>query len=90
MSGYEADAIARAIIDGDGYADKFGHGLGHGLGLVVHERPYLSASSKDVLAEGMVFTVEPGIYLPEWGGVRIEDTVTLEHGKIRLLSASLK
>ncbi len=90
MSGFEADSIARNIIESVGYGDKYGHGLGHGLGLVVHERPYLSASSKDVLAEGMVFTVEPGIYLPDWGGVRIEDTVTLEHGKIRVLTASKK
>jgi Xaa-Pro aminopeptidase len=90
MSGSEADAIARGIIEKAGYADKFGHGLGHGIGLVVHEAPRVGASSKDLLSDGMVFTVEPGIYLPEWGGVRIEDSVVLEHGKIRALSASLK
>lgn len=90
MSGVEADAIARNIIASAGYGDKYGHGLGHGVGLVVHEKPYVGATSKDVLADGMVFTVEPGIYLPDWGGVRIEDTVTLEHGKIRVLTSSKK
>jgi Xaa-Pro aminopeptidase len=90
MGGSEADAIARNIIDGAGYGDKYGHGLGHGLGLVVHEKPYLGATSKALLVDGMVFTVEPGIYLPEWGGVRIEDTVVLENGKIRILSRSRK
>jgi Xaa-Pro aminopeptidase len=90
ISGHDADAIARSIIDNAGYADKFGHGLGHGLGLLVHETPRLGSFSKDVLTDGMVFTIEPGIYLPGWGGVRIEDTVVLERGKIRVLSASCK
>jgi Xaa-Pro aminopeptidase len=90
MSGAEADAIARGVIEQAGYADKFGHGLGHGLGLVVHEMPRVGISSKDTLADGMVFTVEPGIYIPGWGGVRIEDTVVLENGKIRALSSARK
>ncbi len=90
MSGAEADAIARNIIASAGYGSYFGHGLGHGVGLAIHEKPHVGATSKDILADGMVFTVEPGIYLPEWGGIRIEDTVVLEHGKIRVLSASSK
>jgi len=90
MSGAEADAIARGIIEGAGYGDKFGHGLGHGLGLVIHEKPHVGITSKEVLADGMVFTVEPGIYLSNWGGVRIEDTVTLKHGKLCVLSTSRK
>jgi Xaa-Pro aminopeptidase len=90
MAGSEADAIARKVIEQGGYADKFGHGLGHGLGLVVHEMPRVGMSSKDVLTDGMVFTVEPGIYIPGWGGVRIEDTVVLENGKIRVLSSARK
>jgi Xaa-Pro aminopeptidase len=90
MSGAEADAIARGIIEGAGYGDKFGHGLGHGLGLMIHEKPHVGITSKDVLADGMVFTVEPGIYLSDWGGVRIEDTVTLQHGKMCVLSTSRK
>ena len=90
MSGAEADAIARGIIEGSGYGDKFGHGLGHGLGLAIHEKPHVGITSKDLLADGMVFTVEPGIYLSDWGGVRIEDTVTLKHGKMCILSTSRK
>lgn len=77
MSGVEADAIAREIIDDAGYGEYFGHGLGHGLGLEVHERPTLSPRSEDTLVPGMVVTAEPGIYMPRWGGVRIEDMVLI-------------
>jgi Xaa-Pro aminopeptidase len=69
------DAAARKVIDDAGFGDAFNHGLGHGLGLQIHEGPSLRANSADVLAEGMVFTIEPGIYLPGWGGVRLEDDV---------------
>jgi Xaa-Pro aminopeptidase len=71
----EIDAIARSIIADAGYGDHFGHGLGHGIGLQVHEAPAIRPGSETVLQPGMVFTVEPGIYLPGWGGVRIEDDV---------------
>lgn len=67
------DAAAREVIDKAGYGEAFGHGLGHGVGLEVHERPYIGKTSRDVLEEGMVFTNEPGIYLPGVGGVRVED-----------------
>ena len=90
MTGSAADAIARDIISAAGYGSYYGHGLGHGVGLVIHEKPHVGVTSKDILADGMIFTVEPGIYLPDWGGVRIEDTVVMEHGKIRVLSASKK
>lgn len=80
MSGIEADALARNIIDEAGYGEYFGHGLGHGLGLEVHERPTLSPRSDDILAPGMVVTAEPGIYIPRWGGVRIEDMVLITSG----------
>ena len=63
------------MIADAGYGDYFGHGLGHGIGLQVHEAPALRPNSTHVLQPGMIVTVEPGIYLPEWGGVRIEDDV---------------
>jgi Xaa-Pro aminopeptidase len=90
MTGHEADALARDVIAGAKLADAFGHSLGHGVGLAEHEAPRLGPGSKDVLSEGMVFTVEPGIYLPGWGGVRIEDTVVMEKGRVRLLTAARK
>jgi Xaa-Pro aminopeptidase len=90
MTGAEADSLAREVIERAGYGDAFGHGLGHGLGLAPHEQPSLSPNSQDKLVDGMVFTIEPGIYLAGWGGVRIEDTVVMENGKIRLLSQAEK
>ena len=65
-------------------------GLAMALGCEVHEAPHLGLSSEDTLEEGMVFTIEPGIYLPGWGGVRIEDIVVLEHGRARALSHATK
>lgn len=90
MRAADADALARDVIVKAGYGDEFGHGLGHGVGLAVHEAPYLGGSSEDVLEEGMAFTIEPGIYLPGWGGVRIEDVVVLEGGRARVLSHARK
>jgi len=77
MSGVETDAIARELIVDGGHGDHFGHGLGHGIGLEVHEGPGLSPRSEDTLEPGMVVTVEPGVYLPGRGGVRIEDDVVI-------------
>ncbi len=90
MTGEAADNFARIIIKEAGHGDKFGHSLGHGVGLAVHENPRLGPNSTDVLADGMVFSIEPGIYLPGWGGVRIEDLVTLENGKVKVLSKAPK
>ncbi len=81
MSGGDAHNIAHKVIDEAGYGDKFGHGLGHGVGLQVHEKPGVGRTSNDVLEDGMVITVEPGIYIPGWGGIRIEDMGYLKDGK---------
>ena len=86
MSGGEADQIARTVIEEGGYGPNFGHGLGHGVGLAPHELPRLGPSSTDELKDSMVFTIEPGIYIEGWGGVRIEDIVVMELGKLRQIS----
>lgn len=71
----DVDSAARDYIRDHGYGDFFGHGTGHGIGLAIHEDPVVNGENKDLLREGMVFTIEPGIYIPDWGGVRIEDMV---------------
>jgi Xaa-Pro aminopeptidase len=90
MTGSEADAIARNIIAQAGYGEAFGHSLGHGIGLVTHEKPTISPNSNETLTNGMVFTIEPGIYISGWGGVRIEDDVIIENNKLRVLSTAEK
>ncbi len=84
------DKAAREVIASHGYGENFGHGTGHGVGLAVHEGPGLSSRDTTVLQEGMVVTVEPGIYLPGVGGVRIEDSVVVEQNGCRLLTSSPK
>lgn len=90
MEGRQLDAVARDFISEKGYGDKFGHSLGHGIGLAVHEGPRVSMQSGELLEAGMVITIEPGIYLPEWGGVRIEDDVLIEDGGKRILTSAPK
>jgi Xaa-Pro aminopeptidase len=86
MSGREADAVARGYIERCGYGDLFGHSLGHGLGLEVHEAPRLARTAEGALPEGAVVTIEPGVYRPGWGGVRIEDDVHLTPDGARVLT----
>jgi Xaa-Pro aminopeptidase len=80
------DGVARDIIMKAGYGDNFGHGLGHGIGLIVHDDPKLNARSSETLKTNMVVTIEPGIYIPNWGGVRIEDDVLVTASGGQILS----
>jgi Xaa-Pro aminopeptidase len=90
MTGEQAHQIAVTIIAEAGYGEYFGHGLGHGVGLDIHEAPRLGPRSQDTLLDGQVVTVEPGIYIPGWGGVRIEDQCVIEGGRLRRLSTAAK
>jgi len=86
MTGRDADAIARGYIERRGFGELFGHGLGHGVGLEVHEAPRLARTADGPISEGAVVTIEPGVYRPGWGGVRIEDDVVLDAAGPRILT----
>ena len=90
MTGVEADKLARDVIETAGYGDNFGHGLGHGVGLEIHEAPRAGRTAEGALPAGCTLTVEPGIYLPGWGGVRIEDLTLVGENGVQLLSRASK
>ena len=90
LSGKDVDARAREVIAAAGRGEEFGHGLGHGVGLNIHEAPSLGKTSEDTLREGMVVTVEPGVYRAGWGGVRIEDVVLIGKDGVEVLSQATK
>lgn len=83
----KVDSVARSVISAGGHGKHFGHGLGHGLGLEIHEAPRLAKGRKELLEAGMVVTVEPGIYLPNWGGVRIEDDILVTRNGHEVLTS---
>ncbi len=90
MLGRDGHAIAMEIIAAAGHREHFGHGLGHGVGLDIHEDPRLAPAGDIPLQDGHVVTVEPGIYLPGWGGIRIEDQCVMENGRLRSISTAPK
>ena len=86
----DLDAVARNHIHENGYGDYFGHGTGHGIGIEVHEMPAISPRGEGFLEEGMVFSIEPGIYIPDWGGIRIEDVVRVTGDACEILTLADK
>lgn len=90
MTGVEIDALAREYIKSKGYGEYFGHGLGHGVGLEVHEKPVLSPKFKGKIEKNSVFTIEPGIYLPQFGGVRIEELAVMKENGVEVITESTR
>jgi Xaa-Pro aminopeptidase len=90
MIGKDGDSLARRVVEAAGHKDHFVHGLGHGLGIRVHEGPSLGTTSTDVLQPGEVVTVEPGVYVLGWGGVRIEDVVVITADGCQVLTKAPK
>jgi Xaa-Pro aminopeptidase len=90
MTSKESDQIGRDVIEAAGHGERFVHGLGHGVGIQIHEAPFMGKTHEYVLPVGAIITIEPGIYIPEWGGVRIEDVGVLEREGVRVLTRAPK
>jgi len=90
MKASDLDKVARNVIKKAGYGKYFGHGLGHGIGILIHDNPAINPTNQQTLEPGMVVTIEPGIYIPNWGGVRIEDDVLITQRGCEVLTASEK
>ena len=90
ITGKEADSFSRDFIKAKGYGQNYGHGSGHGIGLDIHENIFMSTVCEDILEENMVLTVEPGIYIPDFGGVRIEDDVIVTKNGVEVITYSPK
>ena len=90
MTGQDLDALARKVISNAGYGENFGHSLGHGVGIAIHENPTVGPTSKNIIKPGMIYTIEPGIYLENWGGVRIEDMMLFTDSGNEILSHAIK
>ena len=90
MRACDLDKVARGVIKRAGYGKYFGHGLGHGIGLVIHDNPAINARNEQLLQPGMIITIEPGIYIPNWGGVRIEDDVLVTKKGCEILTKAEK
>ncbi|MGB9860614.1 MAG: M24 family metallopeptidase, partial [Moorellaceae bacterium] len=90
VPGRDIDALARRYIEEAGFQGCFSHGLGHGVGLEVHEGPTLNFRQEEPLEAGAVVTVEPGVYLPGWGGIRIEDIALVQNGSCQVLTRAAK
>jgi Xaa-Pro aminopeptidase len=90
MKACDLDRTAREVIKKAGYGKYFGHGLGHGIGILIHDNPAVNSTNQQLLEPGMVVTIEPGIYIPNWGGVRIEDDVLITQRGCEILTTSEK
>jgi Xaa-Pro aminopeptidase len=90
MKACDLDRTARSVIKRAGFGKHFGHGLGHGIGLVIHDNPAVNSTNQQLLEAGMVITIEPGVYIPNWGGVRIEDDVLITPRGCKVLTTSEK